>query len=59
MVGLILFLVALLIVGIAGYLIITRFNLGGTALTVFGVVLLLALVLFLFGGLGGPVVVRN
>jgi hypothetical protein len=53
MAGLIIFLVVLLIVGIAGYLIITKFELGRTALMIFGVFLLLALLLFLFGGLPG------
>ena len=53
MVGLILFLVVLLVVGVAGWLIITKFELGRTALMVFGVFLLLALLLFLFGGLPG------
>jgi hypothetical protein len=43
---------------VAGWLIITKFNLGSTALMIFGLLLLLALVLMLFGGFwGGPVVV--
>ena len=58
MVSLIIFLAVLLIVGIAGYVVITKFELGRTALMIFGVLLLLALLLFLFGGLGGPAVIR-
>jgi hypothetical protein len=56
--GIVVALVLLAIVGVAGWLIITKFNLGSTALMIFGLVLLLALVLMLFGGFfGGPVVV--
>jgi hypothetical protein len=56
--GIVVALVLLAIVGVAGWLIITKFNLGNTALMIFGLLLLLALVLMLFGGFwGGPVVV--
>jgi hypothetical protein len=56
--GIVVALVLLAIVGVAGWLIITKFNLGNTALMIFGLLLLLALVLMLFGGfLDGPVVV--
>ena len=58
MVSLIIFLAVLLVIGLAGYVIITKFNLGNTALMIFGVFLLLALLLYLFGGLGGPAVIR-
>ena len=58
MVSLIVFLAVLLVIGLAGYVIITKFNLGNTALMIFGVFLLLALLLYLFGGLGGPAVIR-
>jgi len=57
-VSLIIFLAVLLVIGLAGYVIITKFNLGNTALMIFGVFLLLALLLYLFGGLGGPAVIR-
>ena len=55
--SLIWFLVILFVVGAAGWFVITKFNLGQTALTVFGCVLLLALVLFLLGGFGPPGVI--
>jgi hypothetical protein len=56
--GIVVALVLLAIIGVAGWLIITKFNLGNTALMIFGLLLLLALVLMLFGGFwGGPVVV--
>jgi hypothetical protein len=49
--GFVIFLVVLAVVGVAGWLIITKFNLGQTALVIFGLILLLALVLYLFGAL--------
>lgn len=50
------FLIVLFVIGAAGWFIITKFNLGQTALTVFGVVLLLILIVFLLGGFRGVVV---
>lgn len=50
------FLIVLFVIGAAGWFIITKFNLGQTALTVFGIVLLLILIVFLLGGFRGVVV---
>jgi hypothetical protein len=57
-ISLLIFLVVLAIVGACGWWIIKKFELPQPVLWVFGLLLLLALLLFVFGGFGNVAVVR-
>jgi hypothetical protein len=57
-VSLLIFLVVLAIVGAVGWWIITKFQLPQPVLWIFGLLLLLALLLYVFGGYGNVAVVR-
>lgn len=56
--GILVFLLILMMVAVAAYYIITYFKLPQPVMIIVGFALLIALLIYVFSGVGGPAVVR-